>query len=126
MLYKTTQTSSYVSGKAFMSKKAQLLRYLGFGAYFSGTLASFLVCFYPEIFWERSMIKGLVVLLALVGAAVERVVSALLIRPFMYYTKLLQLQLLRNQIDERTRTRVIQALTVEYFLGKSVQEQSVK
>lgn len=72
------------------------------------------------------MIKGLVVLLALVGAAVERVVSALLIRPFMYYTKLLQLQLLRNQIDERTRARVIQALTVEYFLGKSVQEQSVK
>ena len=109
-----------------MSKKEKLLRYLGLSAYLSGTLASFLVCLYPEIFSGGSMIKGLVVLIALVGAAVERVVTALVIRPFMYYTRILQLHLLRNLIDEQTRIRVTQELTVEYFLGKSVEEQSLK
>jgi len=70
------------------------------------------------------MIKFVIVLLALVGAAVERVVSALVIRPFMYYTRLLQLWLLRNQIDEQTRIMVVEELTVEYFLSRS--ESKVK
>ena len=108
-----------------MSKKVQLLRYLGLSAYTCGALASFLVCFYPELLWDRSMMKGLIMLIALVGAAAQKAAMALIIRPFMYYTKLLQLQLLRNQIDEQTRTMVVRELTVEYFLGKSVQEQSL-
>jgi hypothetical protein len=102
-----------------MSRKIKLLRYLGLSGYLCGTLTSFLVCFYPQIFWERSMTKAFVLLIALIAAAVLRVANALIIQPFMYYTKLLQLQLLRSQIDEETRTRVLQELTVDYFLGKS-------
>ena len=109
-----------------MSKKEKLLRYLGLSAYICGALASFLVSFYPELFWDRSMTKALILFIGLVGAAAQKAAMALIVRPFMFYTKLLQLHLLRNQIDEQTRIKIIQGLAFEYFLGKSVQEQSLK
>jgi len=107
-----------------MSKKVQLLRYLGVSAYTCGALVSFLVCFYPELFWDRSMTKGLIMLISLVAAAAHKVAMALIVRPFKYYIGLLQLHFLRKQIDEQTRTLVVRELTVEYFLGRSVQGPS--
>lgn len=71
------------------------------------------------------MINGLMMLIALVGAAAQKAAMALIVRPFMYYSRLLQLQLLGNQIDEQTRTMIVQQMTLEYFLGNSVQEQSL-
>ena len=55
---------------------------------------------------------------ALVGAAVQRLATTL-IKPFSYYISLLELRLLRNQIDEQTRNQIVRALTFNYFLGES-------
>jgi len=70
------------------------------------------------------MTKGLIMLIALVAAAAHKVVMTLIVRPFMYYISLLQLHFLRKQIGEQTWTSIVRELTVEYFLGRSVQGQS--
>ena len=102
---------------SMMMKIGSYIRSLGFGGFLCSVRAGLLFLLYPDTFPKQSTLEGIMLIGACLGAACQRLTSAL-IKPFLYYASLAQLTVLRRHIGERTQNEIIQSLTIKYFLGE--------
>ena len=103
------------------------IRSLGFGGLFgSGTLGLFRVLF-PELFPAEITLEDLLIIGALFGAGGHRLINTMVVnsifRPLgkflSYYSKLVQLLMLRNLIGRKRQKEYLIELSRRYFLDES-------
>jgi hypothetical protein len=101
-----------------MVKLGKYSRSFGFGGLLCSGLAGLLFLLYRNSFPAQSAMESVMLAGAFLGAAGQRLASALIIKPLGYYARLMQLQLLQRQIDEQTQSYIKRELTIKYFLGE--------
>jgi hypothetical protein len=100
-----------------VKKIEEYIHSLGLGGLLSSGLAGLFFLCYPHLLPPNSSLETLMIIGALLGTAAQRLANALILNPFMYYAKIGQLILLRRIIGKQTQERIIQDLTIKYFLG---------
>jgi hypothetical protein len=100
-------------------KVREYIRSLGFGGLLSGGLAGLFFLFYPNLLPANFKLESVLLISSLLGAAVQRLMNTLILKPLSYYAKIGQLILLRRLIGKTIQKEIIQALTIKYFLGES-------
>ena len=98
-----------------------LVRYgrsYGCGGLLCGGLAGLLFTLFPDSFPQHATLEGVMLIAASLGAATQRLASALIFKPLRYYASLAQLILLRQCVGEETYSEIIRQLTLTYFLAE--------
>lgn len=101
-----------------MMKISSYSRILGRGGYLCGGLAGLLFLLYPHAFPRHSTLEGVMLIGTFLGAAFQPLADTLVIKPLLYYARLLQLILLKRYIGERTQNLILCELTIKHFLGE--------
>lgn len=102
-----------------MMKVREYIRSLGFGGLLSSGLAGLFFLFYPNLFPTNSKLESVLLIGAFLGAAIQRLMNTLLLKPLSYYAKIIQLIVLKPLIGKAIQKEIIHALTIKYFLGES-------
>ena len=95
----------------------KLIRSLGVGGLLGGGVAGGLFLVYPALFPAESELEEVVLVAALWGAALYKLLLTTVVKPLSYYRGLLELHLVRHQIGQQTRAEITRELTFKYFLG---------
>lgn len=93
------------------------IRSLGVGGLIGGALGGILFLAYRKTLSVNADLGSLILIMALLGAGCYSLLRRMIIKPFSYYSSLIELRLLRRQIGDETRAEIARKLTVRYFLG---------
>jgi hypothetical protein len=90
---------------------------LGLGGFLCGGLLGLLFLIYPGVLPPHATTHDVLLVGSFLGAGCQRLLARIF-GPVHFYSRLLQLTLLRPIIGERTQSEIMRELTLRYFLGE--------
>jgi hypothetical protein len=93
------------------------VRSFGLGGFLCGGLAGLLFLVYPGALPPHAAMPDVLLVGGFLGAAGQRLLATVF-GPIHFYSRLLQLTLLRPLIGEQTYGKVLGELSLRYFLGE--------
>ena len=102
----------------------ETLRSLGFGSLLGGGASGLLYILFPTLFPGAATVEVVVTVGGILGAGTHQLIDKWFLKSMVapmgkfigYYSKIVQLSILRRTIGEEHRNRLLQELTDRYFL----------